>query len=189
MERLSRLIADHRRSLCAVLTGLAVLFALAALTESPATTRVEVAARDLPSGHRLAAGDIRVVELPEAAAVDHPAEEIAGRQVAGPMRAGEPFTDRRVIDPRSVAEGMVLASVVVEPEVAALVRPGDRVDVLTVADGAAAEELTLAAAVTVVLMEDGDAGTAVGVEAAPEAAAAIARAGLVGRLTLVHSLE
>ncbi|TSD68382.1 SAF domain-containing protein [Aeromicrobium piscarium] len=189
MERLSRLIADHRRSLCAVLTGLAVLFALAALTESPATTRVEVAAHDLPSGHRLAADDIRVIEVPDDAAVAHPAEEIAGRQVAGPMRAGEPFTDRRVIDPRSLDEGTVLASVVVEPEVAALVRPGDRVDVLAIADGADDDELTLATAASVLLIEEGDAGTAVGIQAAPEAAAAIARAALVGRLTLVHSLE
>ncbi|OUZ08582.1 hypothetical protein BHE97_12970 [Aeromicrobium sp. PE09-221] len=188
MERLSRLIADHRRSLCAVLTGLAVFFALATLSESPATTQVEVAARDLPSGHRLTADDIRVIEVPEEAAVEHRPEEIAGRQVAGRMRAGEPFTDHRVIDPRSLPEGMVLASVVVEPEVAALVRPGDRVDVLAIADGTDEEELTLATAASVVLIEEADAGTAVGVEAAPEAAAAIARATLVGRLTLVHSL-
>lgn len=189
MERLSRLIADHRRSLCAVLTGLAVLAGLAALTDAPQTSPTPVAARDLPSGHRLSDADVRLVEVPTELATDHPVQELSGRQVAGAMRAGEPFTDRRVVDPRSTADGTVLASVVVEPEVAALVRPGDRVDVLAVADGTDADGLTLATGVAVALVDESDARTAVGVEADSAAAAAIARATLVGRLTLVQSAQ
>jgi Flp pilus assembly protein CpaB len=129
----------------------ALLLALAGLTavSSPpvpaqaGTVEVLAAARDLPGGAMLAAGDVRRLALP-AAAVPAGAlpvgGSVVGRVLAGAIRRGEPLTDARVVSaglarlaggPGSVAVPVRLA----DPDVAALLRPGDRVDVVAVTEG------------------------------------------------------
>jgi Flp pilus assembly protein CpaB len=98
---------------------------------------VVVAGRDLAAGTELSAADLAVARLPPevapAGSVTDPSD-LAGRVLAGSMRAGEPLTDVRLVgagltallEPGQVAAPVRLADLAV----AALVRTGDRVDVL-----------------------------------------------------------
>jgi Flp pilus assembly protein CpaB len=86
----------------------------------------------------LTAANVRTVTIPAdlvPAGVMRPATGVVGQIVAGPMRRGEPVTDARLLGrgltaglspPESVAVPVRLA----DAQTAALVRPGDRVDLL-----------------------------------------------------------
>jgi Flp pilus assembly protein CpaB len=104
-----------------------------------ATEHVVVAARDLAAGTELAAVDLRVVSMPVGIVPSGSSPRAAGligRIAAGAIRRGEALTDARVVGP-------------------ALVRVGDRVDVLgtpVAPDGTqatAGETVTVASAVHV----------------------------------------
>ncbi|GAA4366562.1 hypothetical protein GCM10023088_13460 [Actinomadura verrucosospora] len=132
--RLSRL----RRPLAALFAAAAAGLALPALRPGPpASVRVLGAARDLPGGTPLAPADLRPLDLPPSAV---PAGALraggAGRVLAGPMRRGEPLTDARVVGAgllRGYGPGTVAAPVrLADAGAARLVRPGDRVVILTV---------------------------------------------------------
>jgi Flp pilus assembly protein CpaB len=137
---LHRLLTRHRRLVAALLLAAAAAVTVGALAPAPPPTRpVVVAARDLPAGHRLAADDLAVRDLPPparpaGAVPDVPAA--LGRTVAAGVRRGEPLTDARLVGPGLLAgspAGQVAAPVrVADPAEAALVRPGDVVDVLAV---------------------------------------------------------
>ncbi|WP_431964989.1 SAF domain-containing protein [Nocardia sp. bgisy134] len=127
-----------RRVLAAALTLLAVvLFARG----NPGAVRAEVvvAGRDLPPGAVLEPGDLKTVPretgtLPVGVVRD-PAT-LHGATTTGAMRAGELFTDLRVIGPRlaEVAVGARDARIVpvrlADSAVAEILRAGDRVDVI-----------------------------------------------------------
>lgn len=113
---------------------------------APATTPVVVAATDLPAGAQLTADDLGTAAwppdvVPTGAAPDP--EPLAGRVLAAPVRRGEPLTDARLVGPglwSQVPSGEVAAPVrLADLAVAALLRPGDRVDVLATVDGAGTE--------------------------------------------------
>ncbi|WP_461006037.1 Flp pilus assembly protein CpaB, partial [Streptomyces capparidis] len=105
------------------------------------TAAVLVAARDLPAGEKLDGDEVSVAELPAdrvpAGAVRAPGGA-RGRVLAAPVRHGEPLTDRRLLGPALLAgygepggERHVAAPVrVADAGSAALLRPGDRIDVL-----------------------------------------------------------
>ena len=122
--------------LCAVLAVLLVRLPSAppSLTGSP----VLAAARDLPSGTRLTAEDVRTVRLqpPPSGALVRLPENAA---LAAPVRRGEPLTDLRLLGPDLLAAhgpGLVAAAVrISDRSLASLVRPGDRVDVLPALEG------------------------------------------------------
>ncbi|WP_106402501.1 SAF domain-containing protein [Actinocorallia populi] len=119
--------------LCAVLAVLLVRLPSAprSLSGSPALA----AARDLPGGIRLTASDVRTVRLrpPPAGALVRLPENAT---LAAPVRRGEPLTDLRLLGTALLAAhgpGLVAAPVrVPDRALAALVHPGDRVDVLPV---------------------------------------------------------
>ena len=148
----------HRRALAALAAALAVLSALAVLRPDPAPTEpVVVAGRDLPSGTRLAAGDLVTLRLPPEAVPDgayRPDDAPLGRLVAAPVRRGQPLTDTGVVGPGLAAglpAGEVLASVAVPAATGWLVRPGDVVDVVAgAAHGSSAEVVATAATVVAV---------------------------------------
>lgn len=134
-----------------VAAGLLALLALALALRpapvapgAPATERVVVAGTDLPAGRPLTAADLTAVRwpadlVPDGAAAD-PAD-LAGGVLAAPVRRGEPVTDARLVGPGlwgRVPPGQVAAPVrLADVAVAALLRAGDRVDVLaTTEDGA-----------------------------------------------------
>jgi Flp pilus assembly protein CpaB len=127
----------------------------------PPHTRVVVAARDLPGGTAVRAGDLRLVDLPPQAVPAHALtspDAAAGRRVAVPLRRGEVLTDVRLVGPSLAAAVGGAGSRAVplrlgDAATAALLRPGDHVDVVSVPeasqDGTPAEPAVLAADLTV----------------------------------------
>ena len=139
MDRFLLFTLRHRRMLAATAAGLAVYFALSALTAEPQGRSVVVATRDLNSGARLSAKDVRETSMPDAAVPDGAAAEardVVGRMTSGALRRGEVLTDRRTVRAGVLdgfGPGRVLTVIrVSDPSVLALVRPGDRVDVVAV---------------------------------------------------------
>ena len=132
-------------------------------TEGPTTVAVVVAARDLPAGAVLARTDLRVARLPPGTVPDGVAgatDELVGRPLAGPLRAGEPVTDVRLVGPGLTAAlpaGRVAAPVrLADLAVAGLVHPGDRVDVLATAPGAPEAEVVAEGALVLAPAGAGD---------------------------------
>lgn len=127
------------RRVAAALLTMVGLGLLAAPAAAPAGTPVLVAARDLAPGVALAPGDVAVRSLPDelvpAGALAEPAA-VAGRQVVGGVRAGEPLTDVRLLGPTAAvaAAGVPDAAGVpvrlADAGVATLLTPGTRVDLV-----------------------------------------------------------
>ena len=64
MDRFLRFVLRHRRLLAATAAGLAVYFALSAVTAEPEGRTVVIASRDLDSGTRLRSSDVRATSMP-----------------------------------------------------------------------------------------------------------------------------
>jgi Flp pilus assembly protein CpaB len=134
-----------RRVAAAVLTVLALVLALRpapapAAPDGRDGVPVVVSARELPPGTVLGTGDLTTVRYPRAASpagVAADPHELVHRVLAGGVRAREPITDVRLVGPGVTAllpAGQVAAPVrLADLAVAALVRTGDRVDVLATA--------------------------------------------------------
>jgi pilus assembly protein CpaB len=149
-----------RRVAAALLATVAVMMALRpvpdpASARAPDVVAVVVAAHDLPAGTVVSTADVAVASYPPEAVpagVATRPEPLLGRVLAGGVRAREPITDARLVGAGLTAllpEGQVAAPVrLADLAVAALVRTGDRVDVLaTPADSAAAEVVAAGALV------------------------------------------
>lgn len=142
--RLLRMAARHRRLLAALLVGLSVAMGLSALRPplGPLSPLV-VAAADLPAGHRLTGSDLGLAQwpadlVPAGGATD--AASLLGQVLADGLHRGEPVLDTRLIGP-GLALGLdprcrVLAVPLSQPPPPGLLRPGDRVDLVTAAAGA-----------------------------------------------------
>lgn len=162
LRELRRAVAWRRRLLAAGLAAGSVAFAIQALAPPPpAGTDVVVAARDLPAGTLLSAGDLRLAYRPTS---DVPGGALGttaaatGRPVSSAVRRGEVLTDVRLVGPgalRGLAAGTVAAPVrIADAESAALLRPGDVVDLLAasaVPDAPTGEARLVASAVRVLL--------------------------------------
>jgi len=119
---------------------------------------VTVAARDLASGTVLTADDLAVRRYPAAVAPPASSSSAVGRTLAAPVRAGEPVTDVRLVAPSLVAgyPGLVLMPVrLADAETVALLRVGDRVDVIA-ADPRHGEASAVAVDVPVVAVPSAD---------------------------------
>lgn len=131
------LVSRHRRLLAAVFAAAATAFALSAMrSAAPRWVPIPTAARDLPSGATLRPSDVRPVSVPAAAVPAGVVRSgLPGRVLAGPMRRGEPVTDARLIGSRLLngyGPGLVAVPVrMADAGSARLLRPGDRIDVLT----------------------------------------------------------
>lgn len=139
-----------RRAAAVLLAALALLLALRpapAPARPPTAAPVAVAAHDLPAGAVLSSRDVAVIRLPPDVVprgVAPDAQPLVGRVLAGAVRSGEPLTDARLVGAGLTA--LLPADLVAAPvrladlAVAALVRTGDRVDVLAaLPDGEQAE--------------------------------------------------
>jgi Flp pilus assembly protein CpaB len=122
---------------------------------APETVPVVVAARALDAGRALGTDDLALSHYPAGTAPDGVVADpdlLIGRVLAGAVRSGEALTDARLVGPGLTAllpRGQVAAPVrLADLAVAALVRTGDRVDVLATAPGATEAEV-LAAGVRV----------------------------------------
>src|SRR3954454_23448926 len=134
-----------RRLLAALCAAVAVLAAVKAVApDPPRTVAVWAAARDLSGGSPLSSHDVQAVALPVGAVPAgalRAGAAVVGRLLAGPMRRGEPLTDVRLLEPSLLTAlpdpGLVAVPVrVADGSAAALVRPGDLVDVLAISDPA-----------------------------------------------------
>jgi pilus assembly protein CpaB len=139
MDRFLRFVLRHRRLLVAATTGLAVYFALSAVTAEPDGRTVVIASRDIDSGTRLRTSDVRATSLPRGVVpvgAATSAGDLVGRTTSGALRRGEILTDRRTVRAGPLdgfGPDRVLSVVrVSDPTVLALLRPGDRVDVVAV---------------------------------------------------------
>jgi Flp pilus assembly protein CpaB len=144
VRRRLRLIAWRaRRPLAALCAGLAALVAvdLARPAELP-TAHVLVAARDLPLGAELTDDDVRLDAVPVAllpAGLGAP-DDVLGGRLAVPVPAGLPVVPELLVDAATAGPpGTVVVPVrFADAGVAAVLRPGMRVDVVAAAvlDGA-----------------------------------------------------
>ncbi len=171
VDRLLTAIARHRRGgrrarTMRRLAALGLLIAagvLATASRAPATegaVAVQVAARDLPAGATLAAGDLRTV------AVAQPPDGVlpgmaspTGRVLAAPVRRGEILTDVRLLGDQGPRAGPGRAAVPVRPDDAGtvgLLQPGMRVAVIGVDPDGAVRTLTTDAVVLWVPAPAGD---------------------------------
>lgn len=148
-RRLRVLAWRARRPLAALCAGLAVLLAVERLRPpDPPAVEVTVAARDLPAGTVLAHADVAVVAVPVAlvpAGVATDAADVLGHRTAVGVPAGLPLASALLAEEAAAPpEGSVVVPVrFADAGVAALLRPGMRVDVVAAAllDGAEAERL------------------------------------------------
>jgi Flp pilus assembly protein CpaB len=201
-----RLAGWPRRVLAAALLLVAVVVALhpdppsAALGAQPAGMTVVAAARDLPAGTILAVADLRTISLPPGVVPTGTAQQVRtllGRTVAGPVRRGEVVTDARLVGPELTAglgpqESAAAPVRLADAEAAAIVRPGDRVDVLgtpvdTAGPAGLADAVELATAVRVLAVlraDDAADGVVLVVAASPATARRLAGAAARHRLTV-----
>lgn len=142
-RRARRLVWRHRVLLAALCCGLAAMSAVQALRPAPPpSTPVLVTARAVAAGTRLTGDDLAVREIAEDIA---PPAALRGPQEAAGLTAVVPLPAGLALYPGVVSDGGVLASAphgtVVVPVtladdgVAALLRPGDRVDLLAPGPG------------------------------------------------------
>jgi pilus assembly protein CpaB len=157
LRRPRSLVHTARRAAAGLLAVAALALALrpepVAIPGGPVTVRVVVAGVDLPAGTVLADQHLAVTRLPAdavPAGVQPQSAGLLGRVLAGAVRAGEPLTDARLVGPGLTAllpPGQVAAPVrIADLAVAALVRTGDRVDVLAAPPDAEQAEVVAAGA-------------------------------------------
>jgi Flp pilus assembly protein CpaB len=147
LTELRRALGWRRRLVSAGLLAGAMAIALQVLAPPPPpTVPVLVAARDLAAGAALTRADLRVAHRPPdtlpTGALSAPGAA-TGRPVSSAVRRGEVLTDVRLVGAgalRGLGAGLVAVPVrVAESGTAALVRPGDTVDVLAAAAGNAGD--------------------------------------------------
>ncbi len=190
---------SRRRPLAALLAGAAVLAGLHEVRPpAPATEQVLTAARDLPAGTVLADDDLRSVAYAEGTAPAGLARKPVGRVLAAPLRAGEPVTDVRVLGRSLVAAypGTVAMPVrLPDAAMAALLRVGDRIDLVAADPQGAAPARLVGSELPVVVLpgatQDDASGALAGrlvVLAVPQSLSEeIAQASVTGFLTFTFS--
>lgn len=146
LSSLRRALRWHRRLLAAALAGLAVYFALTALTQSDDTAVVVVAARSIASGATLSAGDLTTLALPRSAVPEGAVTEAGqaiGQTVISPVPARAALTASALAGSgKLVAPGrMALPVGLSDSAPLGLVRVGDRIDLLGPGDSGAVEVL------------------------------------------------
>jgi Flp pilus assembly protein CpaB len=139
--------------LAAACCGLAATAAVHALRPpAPPTTDVVVPVRTLAAGRPVAPDDVALRALPARAVPDDALgdpDDAVGRTPAVALPAGLPLTDGLVAGGEVAArapDGTVVVPVLLDATAAALLRPGDRVDLVTTAqpDGGSPDAAYLA---------------------------------------------
>lgn len=158
-----RALLRRRRLLAALCVGVAVFAALRVL--SPAqepTVDLLVAAHDLEAGSVLGEEDLERVAWPADTAPGGLASysEVLGRTVTGPMRAGEPVTDVRLVSASLLEGHQDLEAVPVripDADVVGLLRVGDRIDLLAT-DPRSGDTQRVGEALPILALPEGDTG-------------------------------
>lgn len=137
LEVVRRQVLIRRRSLAALCAALAVWFGLDAVTaDPPVGVPVLTAARDLPSGTTLGSGDLQRTRFAQgsipASAVRDPAA-LLGRTLLVPVEDGQPLSRRQLLGSSGLSGypgRSAIALRIPDPDAAALLDPGDRVDLI-----------------------------------------------------------
>lgn len=165
LRALRHQLLRRRRLIAAALTAVAVLATLRTLAPPPPeTVNVLVAARDLPSGTLLADDDLARRAYPVDLVPTTAADAATGRVLAAPLGSGEVVTGARLVGPGLAAAqpGQTVVPVrLPDAGMAALLRPGDVVD-LVATDPGTGDARVVAGDVTVLAtpkdLPDGPAG-------------------------------
>lgn len=148
--RLPGLLIRNRRLAVALLLCAAVSIIVHQLTPAPAhTVTTLAAARDLPAGAALVAGDLAPVQVPPDMVADgflDRESQLGGKQLAAPMRKGQLLTDAQLLGPGLLA-GTPPGSAAVplrmaDPSSIQLLSPGQLVDVVLTAEPGFEQEPT-----------------------------------------------
>jgi Flp pilus assembly protein CpaB len=137
LRRVHRAVLARRRSLAAVCAAVAVAAGLRAASPAPPPTEpVLTAVRDLGAGVVVRAPDLRRTpydpDTVPAGAFTRSSAAV-GRTTTGPVRAGEPLTDARLVTSSLLDgyPGLVAVPVRIgDPGAVRLLRVGDRVDLM-----------------------------------------------------------
>ncbi|VXB62641.1 SAF domain protein [Arthrobacter sp. 9AX] len=205
--RFAALLSRNRRLAVALLLCVAAAVTVQQLTPAPVYTVTALAAsRDLPAGSALASSDLARVQVPPdmmSAGFLGQESNVAGKQLAAPLRKGQLLTDAQLLGPGLLA-GTPPGSAAVplrmaDPSSIQLVSPGQLVNVvLTAANGfdqqASPEVLATAVPVLWTSGKGGQSGQWLGtaeteglivVAASAEQAARLAGASTQGKLFFV----
>jgi len=196
---LGRAVSWHRRKLAVLAALAAVLTGLAgAAPDGPPTLSVVRATSELPGGTRIAGADLELAHVVAAdaprGALTDPAEAV-GQLLAAPVVEGQIITPAALTTARAVtSRGRVVAPLrLADADLAALLRPGDHVDVIA-ADPQSAQADVVAHGVRVVTVPRADnpddssqatAGTLILIEVDPGTARVLARAAVSATLTVI----
>jgi Flp pilus assembly protein CpaB len=133
-RRVRRAVLRRRRLLAAMCVLVAVLAGLrATAAPRPATVPVTVAARDLGAGTVLRPGDLTTVRFAPGTVPSGHIRDPVGRQLAGPLRRGQPVTDTALLGASLVRDRPDLVALPVrlpDTAMAELLRVGDKVDLV-----------------------------------------------------------
>ncbi len=196
LRLLARAALWHRRKLAVLAAAAAVLTGLAATAPpAPPTTTVVRARSDLVGGAVLGADDLEAVALPRDGLPEQASgdlDALVGRRLAGPVPRHQVLTPVALATVSAVGPGHVLAPVrLSDAEVVALLRPGDRVDVVAVA-GETGATTTVARSVRVVTVpavdpdqQGASTGALVVLDVAEPGVESLTRAAGGGTLTVV----
>lgn len=136
--------AKYRRMIAALLAGIAAAMTILFFAPHMEPTRsIVVAARDLPTGHHIAAADLATVNLASDAIPPSSTrrfEEITGQQLAVPIEQGSPIPKSSLLGPDLLTGAPPGTSAVPvrasDAEGTSILRPGMRVNVvLTTGNG------------------------------------------------------
>ncbi|MEB7503552.1 SAF domain-containing protein [Arthrobacter koreensis] len=140
--RLHRVLVRRRRFLAGVLVAAAAgITVQAMLPAEPAAVAAAAAARDLPAGHIITPGDLRMVRLPPKAVPPGALTgtgSAAGEQLAVPLRSGTVLSETLLVGDGLLAgspEGTAALPLrPADPASARLLAPGVLIDVVAAAD-------------------------------------------------------
>lgn len=139
LRALRHQLRRRRRLIAASLAAVAVLSAFRTLAPPPPdTVEVLVAVRDLPSGTLLGADDLVARAFPTSLAPSGAATAPTGRVLAAPVGRGEVVTDVRTVGPglaRAEPGRTIVPVRLPDAGMAALLRPGDEVDLVATDPG------------------------------------------------------
>lgn len=200
-QRVVETVGGKRRLMAAGFAAIAVLAGLRTLTPAPPpSVPVWAAAHDLSGGRPLAGSDLVRVSLPIAAVPAgalRAGTRIVGRLLAAPVRRGEALTDVRILGPSLLAAlpdpNLVAIPIRVADgyAAAAVVKPGDVVNVLETVDpsaGGVRQPVTVASRVRVLAVpgpgSSSDGGGLLVLATTPGQAAALAQASATASLSV-----
>lgn len=187
-----------RRVVAGVLVAGALVLAIRGQDGAVGSQAVLVAVRDVAPGSALSASDVQVRRWPAALVPENAlnsVDQVAGRVLAGAAGAGEPITSHRLAGPelarraRGRADAVSVPIRLADADIAGLLGPGQKVDVITVGNRADQPSVLASAAIVLTVLPDhgktaGGRGRLVLVSVPGQAAAKLAAATLSQEVTV-----